>query len=225
MGYYDSSFVERHPSVHIGILAIGIGIVAAIATSSTVALCQWFAGMPWGEVLDGWFRLTVLLLPTLPTMLATISLLKYYSEVVRVSLPQKPIEPGDPLPIVESIGERASLPSQVVESALIQLTWYYRDHIEPTREIMCEEFSWINQQLWNSGRRICREMGLVDGKQWVRADWVRVKAISQRLVVDEDTIWVPDVGARSMHRVTINSTGDNNSYIVEPPTPPEGETG
>jgi len=219
------TLTERHPSIRILALSIVIGLATAMFLSAIVALCMWQSGAAWEMALDTGWRLGTLLALACPSGIAMATLIRYLAGV----LPQN-IEVRAQDEVVEvNVGEWQPTPSdwngavldtlpaqEICNAATLIATLQYRDGVNPTRDLVCQEYG-ISQPVWNSARRVLQEMGLVQDRQWVELSWEDVQSRLDRLRVDGDTIWCPH--KRGMHVLHVSNKYDahTKSYVTTPP--------
>jgi hypothetical protein len=228
--YY--TFSERFPGAYALGIGVVIGALAAVAVSSAIALSQFAADMPWKELLGSWGKMIVLTIPTFAAVFGVGFLAHHYRRAMPPPLSAFHL-PADSIPAIQtdapsiathppnySLPAGMSLVETVVHNAKRQAAWHYVYDVATTRRDF--EQAGVTQTIWNSGRHILTAAEIVTGNKWAEASWDRVEAALDRIHIDEDKIWVPLLGKRSMVCLHIDGQAVGKRYTNEKPPHPTG---
>jgi len=127
---------------------------------------------------------------------------------------------------IEGTGEwlppsKPDLAERIAECAKTQAVWHYEHGRDPTRDAFKE--AGVSQPEWNSGRHLLKIMGLVGGSgrsvKWQEVHKSVVEGALNRIVADQDRIWVPCVGnGHGLNCVLVSETLENNRHTQFVPT-------
>lgn len=218
-GYDHYSFQERFPGLHALGMGLVIGTLAAIATSSAIALSQFAAGAPWKELLALWGMTIVLMVPTFATAFGAGFLAHHYRRLVPDEQSQRALVGGTPIDtsgiIATDIGigtlrAPASVSETVVQNANDQAFLHYELGREPTRRHM--EKSGVSQTVWNSGRHILTTAKIVEGKEWAPESLEVIERVLDNIRAEHDRVWIRPLGERTMICLHINKQAVNKRY-------------
>jgi len=215
-GYYQQGLTDKHPSLHLVAICVMAGIALAVFVSACVGASMLASGTPPAKVFEIVWPLAALLLLACPSGLSAGALVKYYSRVAAAVLPQDE-RVAVPAPAPQVVSPAPVAPGRdVVAATGILATLKYRDGVEPSRQLVCEQYEWVTQPLWNSARQVLVEMELVDGRAWAALEWSNVQQLLRRLRVEGDKIWCPH--RRGMNVLTVDVHSQSGSYIADRPT-------